>query len=68
MQIVQPPVSSKARSCEASDDESEDVLAKRIDQATQECEIISQMTHPNIVATFKYSQMPLHYKVGSVNA
>ena len=64
MQIVQPPVSSRSRSCEVSNDGSEDIIAEApVDQAVQECEIISRMTHPNIVATFKYSQMPLHYTV-----
>ena len=65
MQIVQPPM-SRSRSCEASDDESDAIIAEpEIDRAVMECEIISQMDHPNVVATYKYSQIPLQYKVAS---
>ncbi len=67
LQIVQPPMDSKSRSCEVSDDESEEPAGESTaDRAVKECEIISRLAHPNVVATYKHSQVPLQYKVGRI--
>lgn len=65
LQITQPP--SEPVTCDESGDESDFAVAVDADQGLTEYELTAQLAHPNIVATYKHTQIILPYKVGFIS-